>query len=251
MTTTIVTWLSHDCHMTITWTVTWLSHDSHDCQMTQTTITWTVTFVTWLSRDCHIIVTWLSILGLLPHELSHDCHMNCYNDYHITVTWLSHDCQTWDSPSSSTGLINSALPTRNCLSMPYVLLSLGNSKKRGLRTVAEGSFRGWAGWLCRTGCSSTAAGCSVSRAPCDWLQPLRAIRTAPERVSLYHCGFGRTCRRLPAPSIESKVPPLLHLHRGEGHVSHMDNVWRFRVAMHWGGGHVRIIQYMEVDQASM
>ena len=53
---------------------------------------------------------------------------------------------TGNSPFFSTGDTRMALPTINCWSIPYVLLSEGNSKNRGRMTVAEGVSPATTGW---------------------------------------------------------------------------------------------------------
>ena len=68
--------------------------------------------------------------------------MQRWNQHFIELTHghrvFSYNCS--HSPSLSCGLIRMPLPTMNCVSIAYVLLSFGNSKKRGLTTVAEGGL---------------------------------------------------------------------------------------------------------------
>ena len=95
----IITWPSHDYHMTITWP----SHDSHDRHVT----------ITWPSCDYHMLIVWLS----------HDRHVTgfLHDPIHVCPHWLQALCSVWwcllpqKTHTVSCGFQNNKQSHWNCL----------------------------------------------------------------------------------------------------------------------------------------
>ena len=97
---------SHDYHMTHM-NITWLSHDSHDYHMTHMSITWLshdsheyhmthMTHLSIMTHMTHMSITWLTwlhcrLMWSWARDRMHMAWERWSHDYHMTITWLSHD----------------------------------------------------------------------------------------------------------------------------------------------------------------